>query len=74
MAPKLPAPEAMESKSMIKRQVDKIRRPVWSRRICYGVGLAALAALIAFVVFQSKLPHLLHQNSSDLKVASYCSL
>lgn len=62
-------PEAMESKSMIKRQVEKFRRPVWLRRVCYTLCLVALAAIAALVGFQPNLSTpilLLHSNFHSL--------
>lgn len=42
-------PAELESKSMIKRHVDKFRRRVWLRKVCYGFMLFAIAAIVALV-------------------------
>lgn len=76
--------EGMESKSMIKRHVDKFRRRAWLRRVCYGVILLAVAAIVVLMGFQphqskhSPLPKafLFHQNASKsiLFANQYCPL
>ncbi|KAG0631172.1 hypothetical protein M758_1G233100 [Ceratodon purpureus] len=46
-------PEGLESRSMIKRHVDKFGRRVCLRRVCYGLLLLAIAAIVALVGFHT---------------------
>lgn len=60
-------PEGLDSKSMIKRHVDKIRRRVWLRRVCYALGLIGLAALVVLISCQ---PNQTPSDSSMLSLPS----
>lgn len=56
--------EGLDNKAMVKRHADKLRRRVWLRRVCYGLLLVGLAAVVALMGFQP------HQTPSDRSLLS----